>query len=255
MSRELFGNNHTFVADALINLAAIQSRWGHHKEAEELNRQALSISESWYGKEHPELASNMITLAQDLTQLGRFDEAEKLLMQALDINKRVYPQGHARTAFALNELGSLALNRQKNDEAEQWFLQAEEITRRKFGEGHFRTITARSNLASVYTRREEYARAEELMHDVIAGYAKISADHLNVGTSRVKLGWILLYQNKIQQAETEAFAGLEIIKKQKNPNRARLRETYEQLFEIYKAKKDDANAAKYKELMLQHTDR
>jgi tetratricopeptide (TPR) repeat protein len=255
ISRELFGNNHTFVADALINLAAIQSRWGHHKEAEELNRQALSISESWYGKDHPELASNLITLAQELTQLERYDESEKLLMQALEINKRAYPQGHARTAFALNELGSLAFNRDKLDEAEKWFSEAAEISRKTYGDDHFRTITAMSNLASVYSGKKDYARAEQTMRDVVTGFTKISADHLDVGASRIKLGRVLFHERQYQQAETEALAGFEIIMKQKNPNARWIRDACQLLIDIYDVRKDVAKVVKFRELRVQYVAR
>lgn len=252
LSRQLFGNNHVFVADALINLATIQSSWGHHKEAEELNREALSISESWYGKDHPELASNLIHLAQEITQQGRYDESEKFLIRALDIDRRVYPQGHPRTAFALNELGALALRRDKLDEAEKWFSEAAELNRKNYGEEHFRTITAMSNLASVYAGKKDYVRAEKTMREVVARFEKIAADHLNTGISRLKLGRIFFLEHQYQQAETEALAGLEIVRKQKNSNAIRIREACQLLIEIYEARKDHRNATKFRELLSQY---
>jgi serine/threonine-protein kinase len=48
MDRQLYGDRHPHVADDLINLGAIQYDLGHYPEAEQFDRQALEITQSFY---------------------------------------------------------------------------------------------------------------------------------------------------------------------------------------------------------------
>ena len=49
MYRQLYGDRHPRVAEALVNLGAIQQDLGHYPEAEQFHRRAFDITRAFYG--------------------------------------------------------------------------------------------------------------------------------------------------------------------------------------------------------------
>jgi serine/threonine-protein kinase len=241
IAQQLYGDRHFQVGKALMNLGAVQIQRGNYPEAEQLYRQSLDITQGWYGKEHFETASNMIQLAQSLIAQKRYDEAESLLSQALEINEKVFSKDHPRLTFVLNELGSLAYRRGNYTDAEKYFLRTVELNRQAYGETNFRTLVAQGNLAGVYYTQHYYDRAESTLRQVVNGYALESPDHLNLGIAKIKLGRALARTKKFKEAESQALAGYEIVKKHKSQSwikdaRATLVIIYEGLSDSEKVK-------------------
>jgi tetratricopeptide (TPR) repeat protein len=231
----------------LINLGAIKYDLGHYPEAEKYDRQALDIVQAWYGKDNPETASDLTILARALVRENRFDEAVDLLQQSLAIKKRVYGEVHPSVASSLNELGTAALRQGQNDAAEQYFLHMVDIYRLVYGEHHYLFAVALSNVASVYGNREEWLRAEKIYRQVIPIFIESqSANHINTGVARIKLGRTLLRQNRYVEAEAETRPGYEILFKQMDPKVTWLVSARKDLAEEYDALKQPEEAARFR---------
>ena len=163
-------------AKRLINLGAIRYDLGHYVEAEQFDRQALDIVQSWYGEDNPETATDLTILARALVFQQRFDEASDLLQKSLAIKERAFGKVHPSVASTLNELGSVALKEGNYDAAEQYFKRTAEIYRSVYGEHHYLLAPSLSNLASVYMARQDWSSAEKLFWQAIPilGRAKIA---------------------------------------------------------------------------------
>jgi serine/threonine-protein kinase len=69
-----------------------------------------------------------------------------------------------------------------------------------------------SNLASVHMARADVMQAEQLYRQAIAIFTEtLSPDHSNTGIARIKLGRVLLRQQRYAEAVQESLAGYEIL--------------------------------------------
>ncbi len=245
--KEIYGERHPLVADVLVNLGAIRLDLGHYPEAEQYDRQALAIVQSWYGEDSPETATDLTLLARALIYQKRFDEASALLQQSLAIKENAFGKIHPSVASTLNELGSVALNENKYDDAEKYFAHMADIYRQVYGEHHYLYATALSNLASVYMAEKQWPRAEKMYREVIPLYVETqSATHVNTGIARMKLGRILLHEDRYAEAAHESQAGYDILITQMDPGVSWLVKAREDLVEEYDALKRPDLAAKFR---------
>lgn len=247
MSRQIYGERHPRVAEALINLGAIQQDLGHYPEAEQFHRQALRITRAFYGEDHYRTASNLTMLARALVFQKRQAEAEDLLRQALAIQERVFGKVHPRVASALNDLGTLAIARHQYGDAKAAFRRVIDIYRAVYAGKHYLIGTAISNLGSVYLAERDHVQAEGFFRRALAMYTQtLAPDHMNIGIARIKLGRTLLRQHRYQQAETETTAGYLILKKQANPAVSWLNSARADLAEVYDALRQPEKAAAFR---------
>ena len=247
MTRRVHGARHPLVADDLVNLGAVEFERGRYVEAERLYREALVNTEGWYGANHTRTASNLTMLGRTLVRQTRFDEAVGYLQRALAVQESVFGPVHPAVASAVNELGSVALQRNRLDEADAAFSRMAEIYRQVFPGKNFLIGVAVSNLGSVYTARKEDARAEALYREAITLFAETqSPTHVNVGIARLKLGRALLRQGRLNEAEPELLAGMDILTKQTSASVAWLKNGREDLVALYEAMKQPEKAERYR---------
>src|ERR1039458_365723 len=166
------GERHPDVATDLINLGNIQYQWGHYREAEGYYRRAVDIYRAWFGPNHPDTADMTSYVAGALIAEGRFDEADSLERPALEVLRKAYPkEPHPSIAMALDQLGAIAEHRGKPREAEADFSRMAAIYQAVYGDGDPRTATALAYLAGIYTDERQYARAEQLLRDVVRRFS------------------------------------------------------------------------------------
>jgi serine/threonine-protein kinase len=246
--KQLYGDRHPLVSDDLVNIGAVQYERGHYVEAEQYYRQALDITRAWYGDNHHKTAANLTMLGRALNHENRYQEALDVLGQAVAIRERVYGANHPTVASTINELGGIALGQKKYDDAEMYFRRMVAIYRAAYGEKQHYTIgIAVSNLGSVYLAKGDYAKAEPLFREAIEIYLKtLSADHLNTGIARVKLGRTLLRENRFAEAEAESRVGYDILHKQMNPSVSWLQNARTDLIDEYAALKRPDDAARFR---------
>ena len=242
--RQLYGDRHPRVADALLNLAATAFDRGDYADAERLDRQALDITTSFYGPDSHQAADNMTILGRVLVRAKRPDEAAPLLQQALVIRERVYGRVHPSVASTLNELGNVAVRRNQLDEAEQIFRRMLDIYHSIYGEKHFLIGTATSNLGGVYHARKQYAQAESLFKAAVQMFVATQGEgHVNTAIARVKLGHTLLAERRFRDAIAASGAGHDVLAKQAKSS-SFLDIAREDLIAAYDSVSDTANAAR-----------
>ncbi len=245
--RDQYGERHPLVADALINLGAIQQVRGDYTRAEQYDRQALDITLAWYGPDHPETASAMTIVARDLDHLDRGTEALDLLHKALAIEERVFGAVHPQVASTLNELGTVALAHGQLDEAASDFRRMADIYRTVYHGKHYRIGVALSNLGSVDLAKHRYVDAENAFHDALAMLQQtLPAGHVNIGIARIKLGRALLRQQRSRDAAAQSLAGYEIVRKQATPFASWLQWARKDLVDEYTALGDPDQAARFR---------
>jgi serine/threonine-protein kinase len=99
----------------------------------------------------------------------------------------------------------------------------------------------------VYSSREEWPRAEKVYRQVIPIFTESqSANHINTGVARIKLGRTLLRQNRFAEAEAETRPGYEILVKQMDLKVSWLVNARKDLAEEYDALKQAEQAAKFR---------
>ena len=213
--RKAYGDQHPLIADALINLGAIEQERGRFVQAEQLHRQALDIMRAWYGDNHPETASALTMVGRALIQQNRLDEAGVIMREALAVQERVYGPVHPRVASALNELGNVQVRQDRLDDAEASFTRLVAVYREVYHDKHYYIGVALSNLAGVYQQRKQYAKAESLFRDVLRRYADtLPSDHQLVGIARIRMGRQIVLQKRYADAVRESQAGYDILMKQ-----------------------------------------
>jgi serine/threonine-protein kinase len=116
-----------------------------------------------------------------------------------------------------------------------------------YGEHHYLVATALSNLGSVYLAEHDWAGAEKIFRQVIPLYtATQSANHVNTGIARTKLGRALLRQRRFTEAETETRAGYNILAPQMDSKVSWLTNARQDLVEEYDALKEPEQAARFR---------
>ena len=218
MDRQLHGTRHPLVANDLSNLGSIQQDLGYYSGAEQFERKALDIIESYYGKEHPKTASVLTMLGRALLYQRKYDDAEVALQQALTIQEKIYGPNHPDVADTVNELGNVASMRERYDDAGTRFQRVADIYRSVYGDHHYLVAIALSNVAYNDLNNKQYVHAEQLFREVVRLFTEtLSADNVNTGIARIKLGRTILRQNRFAEAEGETMAGYLILAKQANP--------------------------------------
>ncbi|MBL0157232.1 MAG: serine/threonine protein kinase [Bryobacterales bacterium] len=252
ISRRIYGERHPRVAEALVNLGAIQQDLGHYAEAERFHRQALPITQAYYGADHYRTASNITMVARALVFQKRLEEAVALLQQALAIQQRVFGKSHPRVASALNELGNVAVARRQFDEAKIAFRRMAEIYRDVYAGKHYLIGTAVSNLGSAYMAEKNWVQAEGLFREALAMFEQtLAPDHLNIAIARIKLGRTLLRQKRYGEAEMATGAGYRILTRQTSPAVSWLNSARTDLAEAYDALRQPEKAAAFRKELAQ----
>ena len=119
--------------------------------------------------------------------------------------------------------------------------------REVFDANHYLVGTATSNLASVQTEKKKYPEAERLYRQAIAIYERAqSPTHLNAGIGRIKLGRVLLRQERFAAAEAESLAGYRILAGQATPAVSWLQAARTDLAAIYGAIGKRADAERFR---------
>ena len=156
------GPDHSDLAAALNNLAALQVDRGRNADAEALYQRALKIYETALGPDHPDVASALNNLAQLYFNESRYSLAEPLYQRALRIDEKALGPGHPGVATELNNLALFYDRQGRYADAEPLFERALRIDEKVLGPEHPDVATDLNNLALFYDHQRKYADAEPL---------------------------------------------------------------------------------------------
>ncbi len=178
MSREVFGEDHVFVAHGLAGLADALIEQRKFEEAELALNEALEIAERGDEGLVEKIHGSMAFLLHDLR---RFDEAEAEYRTVIESYRARLGDGHSFVAVALNNLGTLYVDQGKWADAEGVFRESIEIHR---AAGGHRIGMPLRNLANALTNldRPDEAVPFALEAEALARkqYGALSARHREV---------------------------------------------------------------------------
>ena len=236
IDRRLHGDGHPTIADGLINLAAAEVQRGRYVEAEPYFRDAVGIFEGYHGPDHPETASALRMLGNDLIFQDRLADAEPLLERALAIQERALSPEHPRLANTLSDLAYVRLQAGEYDEAVGLYRRIVGIYETSNGPDHYFVAIGLSNLANALSEGGRLEAAQALFDDAVRRFtATRGADHLDTGVARIKLGRVLLRQDRHTDAEAHLRAGYDIVSAVAAPTVSWLRAARSDLADVYDA--------------------
>lgn len=246
-ARALYGSTHPHVADALINLGAIQFEQGRYAAAETLYRQGLEAKLKAYGPEHHAIAAARTMLGRALVAQQRHDEALAELMPALVIKERVYGPVHPSVASTLNDIGIVQAAAADLDGAEASYRRMLSIYQQVYGGTHAFSGTALSNLANVYSDRGDHASAEQMLRAAVTQFEGAQgAEHTNTAIALIKLGRVVGIRGRPAEGIALVQRGYDTLLPQADPSSRFLQAARSYLVDLYTAAGDSAQAARWR---------
>jgi serine/threonine-protein kinase len=109
LRRELFGEDHPTVANAIDGLGELSFARADFDGAERAFRHALSIRRRLFPDDHTDVAVSLENLGITLRRQGRTEEADRLLRDALDVLRPELGDEHPLVVVALAHRDSLGL--------------------------------------------------------------------------------------------------------------------------------------------------
>lgn len=103
----LLGKEHILTAESLGNLALINHKLGHDKEAEDLYNQSLAIKDNLLGRDSPESAVTLHNLAELYSKHRQYEQARRTFDRALSIDRKHHGDNDVEV---VRDLISLAIN-------------------------------------------------------------------------------------------------------------------------------------------------
>jgi CHAT domain-containing protein/Tfp pilus assembly protein PilF len=188
-------------------------RQGKYREATEIAKKALALTESTLGAAHPDTLASVNNLGLLYRTDGRYAEAEPLLKRVLASREKALGREHPDTLTSVNNLGALYQMQGRYGDAEPLLKRALASREKALGREHLDTLQSVNNLGFLYQAQSRYAEAEPLFRRALAGYEKaLGPAHPSTLLSVNNLG--LLYQAQGHYGEVEplwkrALAGYE----------------------------------------------
>ncbi len=246
LDTHLFGPTHPYIGVDLQNLGDIQLDRAQYPAAEQTFRRVVAIYRAWYGPLHPKTANGLLMLGRSLSYEKQFNQAAALYDQALQAAKSSRGIESVPYALALNMIGDLDRDRNQLDRAENNFMQAKEVFKKMLGEHHELYGLELSNLGSVYLAEKQWQQAERILRRAVDTLLKAVPDQLYTGIAQVRLGAALAGQKRYAEAESEALAGNNTLRKQLVPATVEVQTARKELYSIYLAENQPAKANQFR---------
>jgi serine/threonine protein kinase/tetratricopeptide (TPR) repeat protein len=229
LTRDVHGDEHHDVANALGYLGSVMWRQGRYADAESLHLSAIAIDRRVLGPQHPALSHKMGSLGLVLSEQGRSREAEAAHREALAILTRAVPGEHHDLVTARNNLATAIQEQGRLDEALEMRLATLAMARRVHGPTATTTGIYLNNIGSLYRLQKRYAEAAPMFLAADSIFvANLGDIHPQAIIARYNLGKILLDQGRaaaaephLREAARRAATGLPYT----HPNAAVLRST------------------------------
>jgi CHAT domain-containing protein/Tfp pilus assembly protein PilF len=208
------GKDHGSVAISLNGLASIYMAVADYKQAEELYKRALNITEK-----QPDNQRNLAIAINNLAELhrtnGHFTEAEPLFKKALELDKTSFGTEHPRVAIRFNNLAELYRQMGDYSKAIQLLEMALEIEQKADKETSPENIGIRyNNLGQVYRTIGDFEKAEQYYQQALQIFEKNSGKNGNLYAIGLNnMGWIYQALDKPKEAEQHFKKALSIQEK------------------------------------------
>ena len=160
------------------------------------------------GEEHPDTLTSMNDLGEFLRAQGKLSEAERQTRAALDNRRRVLGEDDLDTLTSISNLGLVLHELGKLGEAERYEREAVEKSRRVLGgASRYPDLDQQPRRAAPGAGQAE--RSGALLSRNIGRERRVREEHPDTLTSTGNLGYLLLAQGKLVEAEQYARETLE----------------------------------------------
>jgi len=187
---------------------------GSIKEATELMRRALVLSEELCGEESPEVVDLLSELGGLLRYTGEYDDSRRALKRALELVEKHQGRKNLNYPTALLNLAGLHRYCGEFKESEQLMLEAKEIYAELDQPPGYRTAGVCNNLALLYQDMGEFAKAIPL-HETSLQLMEGHPEWILEYAITLNNLWIpYLRVGRTEEAEQCLLQALDIIKKE-----------------------------------------
>ncbi len=242
---QVFGSDHSAVAESLNALAILSRLQGEYEQAEGFHRQALAIREKTLGPEHPATAESLNNLGVLYRSQGKYEQAEPLLQQALSIREQLLGSEHPDTLITFINLAKLYAEQRKYEQAEQLLQQALAAFERALEPGHPLIAHNLNLLARLSYEQGNYERAETLWKRSLALLEKtLGPEHPSTAERLNDLAELSFAQGRYTQARSLCQRALSICEKRlgsEHPDTIAYRKHLNRIISKKEAEQDDGH--------------
>ncbi|GAB5536753.1 MAG: hypothetical protein Rubg2KO_30020 [Rubricoccaceae bacterium] len=169
LRRQLVGNEHPYIADALINVAGAAMRQGRYTEAERYFTDGLAMRRRTQGEDHPEIGVDLGGLARVYRETGDVEAAEQTHREAIAHLNRTLGSNHEEVIVNLYALTRLLLADGRPAEAESTAREALAGRQALHPTGEWLIAEAESLLGATLMAQGRTAEAEPLLRSGYEG--------------------------------------------------------------------------------------
>jgi tetratricopeptide (TPR) repeat protein len=244
------GTDHPDTLASMNNLALAYLHTRKLDLALPLYQDTLKLRTAKLGADHPDTLMSMNNLAGAYQEGGKLDLALPLFEEAAaGMEKRRFQHLHA--ARTVNNLISCQERLKQFDQAEPWRRKWLAVVKKRSGAESAASADELAALGSNLLQQENWTNAEAVLCECLAIRVQRQPDAWTTFNTQSMLGGALLRQKKYADAEPLLLKGYEGMKQrtEKMPPQtkdARLREALERMVQLYDAKNESEEAAKWR---------
>jgi Tfp pilus assembly protein PilF len=212
ISRDLFGNTHRDVADALHFTAEALENEKKLAAAEMLYREALAVQND-LDDTRLDRGHLMQHLGRVLAKQSKMEEAESYYREAVAFQRGRFGEAHPDVARSLRELGAFLSRNEKNDEGERTTREALSIFKQLSGD-HPEVIQTLEDLARVLREKGQVEEATAAWREIVRAQRNIpGSQNIKFAKNLGYLASILEEQGHIDEAERTYREALVLVRK------------------------------------------
>ncbi len=202
LRQDLGRKDHSMLAIAVNDLAAVVFQEGDYDRSAVLFREALDMKIRLYGEGASDTVNTMNNLATVLRIQGDLEASEQLHLRGFELLQDLDPPQPEAVAGVLSTLGTLMLDKQDYHEAERRLRQALERHRALYGSDHTDTSTVYHNLGIALEGRGELEDAEKHYREALRIREHLLAEgHSSIASTRAGLASVLVAVGRHEEAE------------------------------------------------------
>ncbi|OQZ02014.1 MAG: hypothetical protein B6D36_13560 [Planctomycetes bacterium UTPLA1] len=202
LRREVLGNRHFALIEALHNVGATLLFTEEYDASEVAYRAALLLCRDFYAPDHPMTALTQASLAGPLIRKRSYEAADRLCRKALLTLRKTLGGEDPQTADLMNNYALLLSDRGDLAGGELLARGSLAITKATRGRENADFITSLNNLADPLWQQGKFDEAEQLLREaLVLGRRVLGPQHELLATSLRNLGNVLQSQGRYSDAE------------------------------------------------------
>ena len=208
LRRQVFGDDHLSVTEAINGLAALLGDVGEYEEALVITREGLEIQRR-LGRHHKNMGDLLYRLGSLLRLEASYEEAVPVLRESIDVHRIVWGSEHPSLARAMGELSNVYYFLGDYQAAEPLIRESLAMKKNLFGDDHLDVAADLRNLSRILSGQGRLEEAEEAARESVAILARLyPGDHIWSAAALEALAMTLVGQQQFEEAEAAYFNSL-----------------------------------------------